>query len=88
MLTVRFHFCCFFFVILVKRCLILFFPNNRIPEVGTLVSPKFPDTMLFEESDKFYGAEGFRYEPVVPMKHWKLSYDGILKYVQNEKCHL
>jgi len=51
----------------------------RIPEIGYLVSPKFPDTMLFGGSNEFYGAEGFRYEPVTPMKHWKLSYTGLLK---------
>ncbi|ODN00790.1 hypothetical protein Ocin01_05886 [Orchesella cincta] len=51
----------------------------RIPELGYLVSPKFPDCQLFGGSDEYYGAEGFRYEPVVPMKHWKLQYNGQMK---------
>jgi len=43
------------------------------------VSPKFPETTLFGGSSEFYGAEGFRYEPVEPMKHWKLEYRGEMK---------
>jgi hypothetical protein len=50
-----------------------------IPGIGTLVSPKFPDTLLFGAGNEYYGSEGFRFEPVTPMKHWKLRYNGELK---------
>jgi hypothetical protein len=74
-----YHYGEFIISICLPTIILYCFVRLRIPELGTLVSPKFPDTMLFDGSDQFYGAEGFRYEPVVPMKHWKLSYEGILK---------
>lgn len=50
-----------------------------IPGVGTLVTPRFPDSLLFGGTDKVFEAEGLRFEPIVPMKHWKLNYSGELK---------
>lgn len=56
----------------------------RIPKIGTLVSPKFPDTMLFGGTDESYGAEGICYKPIIPMKHWHLEYKGDLKAYENQ----
>ncbi|GLH10235.1 Uncharacterized protein GBIM_15186 [Gryllus bimaculatus] len=51
----------------------------KVPDIGLLVSPKLPDTMLFRsklDRENSYGAEGLILYPFQPMKVWKIQYNG------------
>ncbi|XP_049783379.1 uncharacterized protein LOC126184833 [Schistocerca cancellata] len=59
----------------------------KVPNVGLLMSPKLPDTMMFrnelERKDK-YGAEGLVIAPFQPMRTWELQYKGKMKSSTDE----
>ena len=44
--------------------------------------PNLPDTSLYTKEPDAYAAGGLRLELVVPMKKWKLLYDGKMRYMQ------
>ena len=44
--------------------------------------PNLPDTSLYTKESDAYAAGGLHLEPVVPMKKWKLLYDGKMRYTQ------
>lgn len=52
---------------------------EKVPGEGLLTSPKFPDSTIFGTEDEF-GAEGLKFEPLEPMRKWKMQYKGQLKY--------
>jgi len=60
----------------------------RIPGIGLLELPSFPDTSLYTQKELSYSAGGIEITPVKAMKHWKLSFSGKLRLVtspdQNE----
>lgn len=43
-----------------------------------MISPKQPDSTLYGSEDEF-GAEGLKFEPLQPMRKWKMSYKGQLR---------
>nr|XP_029728509.1 uncharacterized protein LOC115266418 [Aedes albopictus] len=47
-----------------------------------LVSPRLPDTCMWQTDDElgWYEAEGLRLTPVVPMKKWKIEYQGVMRF--------
>lgn len=49
-----------------------------MPGEGLLKSPKQPDSLMFGTEDEF-GAEGLKFEPLEPMRKWKISYKGQLR---------
>ncbi|KAF4525130.1 hypothetical protein B566_EDAN005072 [Ephemera danica] len=55
----------------------------KVPAVGLLLTPKLPDTTLFqsqlEKENSVFGADGLRFEPLEPMKRWRLTYNGQMK---------
>jgi hypothetical protein len=51
---------------------------KKVPEEGLLTSPKLPDSTLFGTEDEF-GAEGLKFEPLEPMRKWKMSYKGQMR---------
>lgn len=51
----------------------------RVPEEGLLMSPRMPDTTCYATGDDEFAAEGLKLEPIIPMKKWKISYEGKLK---------
>jgi len=63
----------------------------RIPEFSNqiLVSPKWPDSTLIQIDDEYkddrnYAVEGIKLTPIIPMRTWKLNYNGKMKF---EKDH-
>ena len=52
----------------------------QFPDLGILEMPNLPDTSLYTKESNAYAAGGLRLEPVVPMKKWKLFYDGKMRY--------
>lgn len=49
-------------------------------------TPKVPSTSLYKTEDNDeYGAEGLKVTPLVPMKKWKINYDGQMKETANPK---
>ncbi|KAK4021997.1 uncharacterized protein LOC116919103 [Daphnia magna] len=50
----------------------------KVPGEGLFTSPKLPDSTLFGTEDEF-GAEGLKFEPLDPMRKWKISYKGQLR---------
>ncbi|ESO93220.1 hypothetical protein LOTGIDRAFT_119476 [Lottia gigantea] len=52
----------------------------RLPGIGLLEMPTQPDTNLVGKS-KHFSAGGLTLKPVEPMKKWKLSFNGQLRYV-------
>jgi hypothetical protein len=51
---------------------------KKVPGEGLLTSPKLPDSTLFGTEDEF-GAEGLKFEPLEPMRKWKMSYKGQMR---------
>lgn len=51
----------------------------KVPSEGLLTSPKLPDSTMFAVEDEF-GAEGLLLEPLLPMRKWKISYKGQMRY--------
>ncbi|KAK7107098.1 uncharacterized protein [Littorina saxatilis] len=51
----------------------------RFSDLGILEIPSMPDTSLYTTEPNTFGAGGLRLEPVVPMKKWKLSYQGKMR---------
>ena len=45
------------------------------------MSPRMPDTTCYATGDDEFAAEGLKLEPIIPMKKWKISYEGKLKYL-------
>lgn len=63
----------------------------RIPEFSDqiLVSPKWPDSSLDQTEEEYkddynYTVEGIKLTPVIPMRTWKLNYNGKLKYILHQ----
>ncbi|KAF2880635.1 hypothetical protein ILUMI_25529 [Ignelater luminosus] len=54
--------------------------------LGVLETPKVPCTSLYktEDNDEF-SAEGLKVTSLVPMKKWKINYDGLMKETANPK---
>ena len=52
-----------------------------------MVTPKFPDTVLWQtdieeledENGECYDVEGIKLKPLIPMESWKLNYRGKMK---------
>lgn len=52
--------------------------------LGVLESPKLPSTTLYQNEEKqAYEAEGIKIVPLVPMRKWKISYDGKMKSMED-----
>lgn len=58
----------------------------RIPEFSDqiLVSPKWPDSTLIQSDSEYkdadnYAVEGIKLTPIIPMRTWKMAYNGKLK---------
>ncbi|XP_024937100.1 uncharacterized protein LOC107264026 isoform X2 [Cephus cinctus] len=47
-----------------------------VPGVGLLCSSKIPDTVLHGARENEFGAEGIRFIPIEPMKHWRVEFEG------------
>ena len=47
--------------------------------MGLLEIPTLPDTSLFREEELTFAANGFKIQPIEPMKKWKLTYDGPMR---------
>jgi hypothetical protein len=45
--------------------------------------PNLPDTSLYSEENNAFAVAGLRLEPMVPMKKWKLSYNGKMRFFMN-----
>ncbi|EAT39972.1 AAEL008264-PA, partial [Aedes aegypti] len=47
-----------------------------------LVSPRLPDTCMWQSDEELgrYEAEGLKLTPVVPMKKWKIEYQGAMRF--------
>ena len=56
----------------------------NVPGVGFFQSPIHPDTNLYnvdsDVGDK-YSAGGLKFECVEPMKRWRVTYNGLLRFV-------
>lgn len=48
-----------------------------------LVSPRMPDTCMYQTEEELgsYRVEGISLTPLVPMKSWKIEYNGKMKYL-------
>ncbi|CAG9854102.1 unnamed protein product [Phyllotreta striolata] len=62
------------------------------PEYGVLESLKLPKTELNADvvsllNKKSYSGEGISFTPIVPMKKWKMSYNGLMR-IQNDPTKL
>lgn len=54
----------------------------EIPGIGRLQHPLHPDTLVSNVSNNEYTAGGINIEIIEPMKKWKISYNGQLRYTQ------
>ncbi|XP_015512951.2 uncharacterized protein LOC107219278 [Neodiprion lecontei] len=54
-----------------------------VPGKGLLCSKRIPSTQLHGAKPNEFGAEGIRFTPIVPMKHWRIEYNGSM-WFQNE----
>lgn len=64
-----------------------------MPGIGLLSSENLPNTLLDADPVslqwlKDYSAGGIRFTPVKPMKKWKVSYEGNMKYGRINKLRL
>lgn len=50
-----------------------------------MVSPRLPDSCMRQAEEELgsYTVEGIKLSPVVPMKYWKIEYDGNMRF-ENE----
>lgn len=69
-----------------KKQLVNAFCVLRVPQFSnrTLVLPRFPDTCLHQSKQEYddtgaWTVEGIQIKPVVPMRSWKLTYNGKMK---------
>lgn len=51
---------------------------------GILETPKIPDTALYQSEELTeYVAEGIKITPIIPMKKWRIQYEGKMKQFNN-----
>ena len=54
-------------------------PFAQVPGVGLLLGVQQPDSTWFGTRDEF-GAEGLKLEPLEPMRRWRITFNGQMKY--------
>ncbi|XP_071158231.1 rifampicin phosphotransferase-like [Mytilus edulis] len=57
----------------------------EIPGIGRLQHPLHPDTLVSNVSNNEYTAGGINIEIIEPMKKWKISYNGQLRFDGTER---
>ncbi|CAC5406724.1 unnamed protein product [Mytilus coruscus] len=57
----------------------------EIPGIGRLQHPLHPDTLVSNVSNSEYTAGGVKIEMIEPMKKWKISYNGQLRFEGTER---
>ncbi len=63
-----------------RTTLRLGFFDCQVPRLGLLELPSLPDTSLFREEEMTFAANGFKIQPVEPMKKWKLTFNGKMRW--------
>ncbi|XP_062541594.1 uncharacterized protein LOC134209615 [Armigeres subalbatus] len=55
-----------------------------------LVSPRLPDTCMWQLDHELgrYEAEGLKLTPIVPMKKWKIEYQGIMRFEDDSSLNM
>ncbi|GAB6033459.1 hypothetical protein CHUAL_013344 [Chamberlinius hualienensis] len=57
----------------------------RIPKVGLLKASHLPDSRIKANGDSEFSVGGLTIQPVEPMKKWKITYDGKMKFEKDEE---
>ena len=52
----------------------------HVPDVGTFQSPVHPSTTVYHTDGETFSAAGLKFECVVPMKRWKITFNGLLRF--------
>lgn len=51
---------------------------------GVLESPRLPSTSMYQDTEREeYAVDGFKITSLVPLKKWRISYEGLMKEASN-----
>ena len=60
----------------------------RVPGVGFYQSPTHPDTAVYNTDGKGFNVAGLRFECLEVHKKWKITYNGVLRWVPSTRMDL